>query len=435
MLVRDTWEFPNHIEYEYKYPGQYGAKGERRSEERKERTPEEMRRQNQRNRETRVRRLIKANFFPEDLWVTLKYPKGDRPGAEKAEKDFKKFLRKLRAAYKAKGEELKFIYRMEIGKRGGVHLHILINRTREGRETDLMVGRAWKAVTGNGNGFVHFEALRDAGGFKRLADYISKEQPEEGFAQINLFDMDQQKHFERYGCSRNLDRPEPIREKYTRRTVRKLIENGPTPTPGFYVDPDSIRHGINPYTGMSFFKYAEIRLDQISRSDVWEPAKGRKKRRMKEVNIYIGSRGSTTKLSGAYVAVIETQVSTNQGKKTEPATLTIKEDIEGTNNEAELIALAKALGRMRKPCILHIYTESDYLAAGFEQGWIEKWTANDWKTSKGEPVRNADEWKKIAEKIKAHDVSWHVKTEHGFRSWIAREVDQTRKERSEDDSQ
>lgn len=149
---------------------------------------------------------------------------------------------------------------------------------------------------------------------------------------------------------------------------------------------------------------------------------------MKEVNIYIGSRGSTTKLSGAYVAVIETQVSTHQGKKTEPATLTIKEDIEGTNNEAELIALAKALGRMRKPCILHIYTESDYLAAGFEQGWIEKWTANDWKTSKGEPVRNADEWKKIAEKIKAHEVSWHVKTEHGFRSWIAREVDNTRKD-------
>ena len=122
MLVRDTWEFPNHIEYEYKFPGMYGAKGERRSEERKERTPEEMRRQNQRNRETRVRRLIKANFFPEDLWVTLKYPKGARPGAEKAEKDFKKFLRKLRKAYKDKGEELKFIYRMEIGKRGGVQI-------------------------------------------------------------------------------------------------------------------------------------------------------------------------------------------------------------------------------------------------------------------------------------------------------------------------
>ena len=62
----DTWSFPNSIEYEYKWEGKYGAKGEKRCRK-VNITPEQIRKQNQMNREVRVRRLIKANFYPEDL--------------------------------------------------------------------------------------------------------------------------------------------------------------------------------------------------------------------------------------------------------------------------------------------------------------------------------------------------------------------------------
>lgn len=268
MFERKTFAFPNITEYEYHFPGVYGAKGETRGERRK-RTPEELRKQNLRDRETRLRRLISANFFPEDLWITLKYPAGSRPGTEKATQDFRKFLRKLRTEYKKAGDEARFIYRLEIGKRGGVHLHLLLNRMKGDRGTDLIVGKIWGKVIGAGSGYAHFDNLRDAGGFEKLSAYIAKEQPEEGYQQLSIVDMNEQKHYEHYGCSRNLDRPEPIREKYTRRTVRKLVEEGPKPSPGYYIDKDSVKHGINPWTGYTYYKYTEIRIEQITRSDTW----------------------------------------------------------------------------------------------------------------------------------------------------------------------
>ena len=75
--TRDTWMFPDSIEHEYKYMGKYGAAGEKREAKRNP-TKEQIRKQNQWVREKLMRRLIKANFSPNDLWVTLKYPKGCR---------------------------------------------------------------------------------------------------------------------------------------------------------------------------------------------------------------------------------------------------------------------------------------------------------------------------------------------------------------------
>ena len=58
---KDVWHFPGSNEYEYKFIGNYGAKGEKRHKRQKA-TQEQIRKQNQRNKEKRVRRLIKANF-------------------------------------------------------------------------------------------------------------------------------------------------------------------------------------------------------------------------------------------------------------------------------------------------------------------------------------------------------------------------------------
>lgn len=102
MYWVDAWHFRNSIEYEYKYAGNYGAKGEKRAKRRKA-TPEEVRRQNQRNREKNVRRLIKANFSSNDYWVTLKYPKGARPGISEVKGHMKGFLDRTRRDYKKRG--------------------------------------------------------------------------------------------------------------------------------------------------------------------------------------------------------------------------------------------------------------------------------------------------------------------------------------------
>lgn len=257
----DIFIFPNSIEYEFKFAGKYGAKGEKRLPKKKA-TPEQIKLQNQINREIRVRRLIKANFFPEDLWITLKYPKGHRKPVWEVKKDFKNFLDRLRYQYKKRGYPLKFISRIEIGKRGGIHIHILIPRIR-GEDTDLLVQEAW--IHGRAN----FSSIYEMGGYEKLANYIVKQPDEETEKQISLFPMEDRKEFIRFSTSRNLIRPKPDRKVYRRWTLKRLIEEGIKPRPGYYIDKNSIRCGVNRYTGMSYLYYTECRIDVITSREEW----------------------------------------------------------------------------------------------------------------------------------------------------------------------
>ncbi len=248
---KDIWKFPDSIEYEYKFAGNYGAKGEKRAKKKKA-TKEQIEKQNQQNREKRMRRLLKENFSSGDLWCTFKYPAGTRKTIEEVDKDRKNFLDATRRAYTKMGQPFKFVYRIEIGAKGGIHIHMVINRL-DGN-TDLLIQEKWS------HGRVNFENIYESGGFKNLAEYIVKQPDEEQNKQLSLFPEKERKKLIKTGSSRNLVRPEPERKKYTRRTMRKIIEEGPKPTPGYYIDKDSIIQGVNPYTGMSYLYYIEYRL-------------------------------------------------------------------------------------------------------------------------------------------------------------------------------
>lgn len=256
----DTWNFTNSIEYEYKFVGNYGAKGEKRAEKKKA-TPEQIKKQNQLNKEKRMRRVIKANFLAEDYWMTLKYPEGTKKKLEEIEKDLRNFLARMRQAYKKAAEMFKWIYRMEIGKHGGIHIHILLNRINGKVNTDLMVKKIWH------HGSVNYQTLYESGGYKKLANYIVKPPNEECYEQLSLFEEVDQKKLIKYSSSRNLIRPEPERRVYRRWTVKRLIEEGPKPTPGYYIDPESVVSGVNRYTGMSYLQYTEYRINEISTRD------------------------------------------------------------------------------------------------------------------------------------------------------------------------
>lgn len=253
---KDKWEFLNSNEYEYKYAGKYGAKGEKRAK-RKKATPEQIKKQNQSNREKKMRRLMKRNFFPGDLWCTLKYPKGKRIPLGEIKKHLERFLKLMRKEYKKANDIFKFIYRMEIGEQGGIHIHILVNRLRN-TDTDLLIQQCWE------HGRVNYQSIYEQGGYKKLANYIVKPPTEEMEGQLSLFPEKERKELVKFSTSRNLIRPEPERTEYERWTVKPLIENGPKPTPGYYIDKDSIHYGVNPYTGMSYYHYTEYRLEEIN---------------------------------------------------------------------------------------------------------------------------------------------------------------------------
>lgn len=270
----DKYILRRSIEYEYKFVGKHGGKGERRAN-RSRPTPEEMRAVNQRNRETKYRRIIELNFDEHDLWCTVKYPRGDRPPLHEVIKDKDELLKKLRAVYKKNGETLKYIYRIEIGERGGIHFHILINRLWN-RQTDIIIDDIWSEVLkksyerrkgiplDRAAGMVDYESVYREGGFRGLAKYITK-QPEEDSEAKKLLDAmpeEDRRKLTKVSCSRNLKKPERIRKEYRARTMERMIKEGPKPSDPslYYIDKDSIEYGVNPFTGFTYFRYAEILL-------------------------------------------------------------------------------------------------------------------------------------------------------------------------------
>lgn len=247
----DIFRFPYSIEYEYKWAGNYGAKGQKRKPKVKA-TTEQIKKRNQWKKEKYSKRVMKLNFKKGDLWCTILYPKGTRKPIEEIREDMKKFLRRLRGKYKKRNDKLKFMYRIEIGSRGGIHIHMICNHSEGDIPIDMVIQDTWT------EGRIHFERF---GGkeedYERLGDYLVKPPPEE--QEDNIKKTSGGKALIAYSSSRNLARPVPERKEYKRRTVRKLIEDGPKATPGYYIPKDKIVSGVNPYTGMSYLYYTEVR--------------------------------------------------------------------------------------------------------------------------------------------------------------------------------
>ena len=270
---RIKYKFENSNEFEYRFKGECGAKGEKRAP-RKKKTKEQIKRINQINREIRMRRKLKLNFSSNDYWCCFKYPAGTKLTIEEMNNNRKSLIKALQRIFKKHGVELKYIYRMEIGERGGLHFHMVINRIW-GQQTDVIINKCWSTVIKNSfkrrgiviksaDGLCDFKCMYDAGGFENLAKYICKQPKEESetYKQLSLFPESERKKLIKANPSRNLINPEPEEKEFSHLTVRKMITEGPTPTEGYYIDQDSIISGINPFTGLSYLKYTEHKLDQ-----------------------------------------------------------------------------------------------------------------------------------------------------------------------------
>lgn len=75
---------------------------------------------------------------------------------------------------------------------------------------------------------------------------------------------------------------------------------------------------------------------------------------------------------------------------------------EASANSNVIQALIDIVKILNRPCMLDVYTESDYLVQPFAQGWIKNWEKHDWKNAKGNTVRNAEQWKELREALAPH---------------------------------
>ena len=78
-----------------------------------------------------------------------------------------------------------------------------------------------------------------------------------------------------------------------------------------------------------------------------------------------------------------------------------------TNNRMELTAAIEGLEALKEPCQVDLYSDSAYLVNAMNQGWLKRWTGNNWITSAKKSVENIDLWKKILKLVTLHEVSFH----------------------------
>ncbi|HKA46618.1 MAG TPA: ribonuclease HI [Methyloceanibacter sp.] len=77
-----------------------------------------------------------------------------------------------------------------------------------------------------------------------------------------------------------------------------------------------------------------------------------------------------------------------------------------TNNRMELTAAISALKALKRPCLVDLYTDSEYLRNGITT-WINQWKRNGWRTADRKPVKNVDLWQQLDALLTRHRVRWH----------------------------
>ncbi len=122
----------------------------------------------------KLEQLLAANFARSDAFATLTYDDGHLPAdREAAAANMRRFLRRLRGAFRRRGEELRYIYVTESvadapGEPGRLHHHLVCSGGPAGWQ---LIQDLWRA------GQVYIEPLLDGpnDGYEVRARYLVKE--------------------------------------------------------------------------------------------------------------------------------------------------------------------------------------------------------------------------------------------------------------------
>ncbi len=76
-----------------------------------------------------------------------------------------------------------------------------------------------------------------------------------------------------------------------------------------------------------------------------------------------------------------------------------------TNNRMELTAVIRALQALKRPSVVRVVTDSQYVRQGITE-WIHNWKQRGWKTASRQPVKNVDLWQQLDELAQGHRMTW-----------------------------
>ncbi|HEY7216305.1 MAG TPA: ribonuclease HI [Thermoanaerobaculia bacterium] len=130
-----------------------------------------------------------------------------------------------------------------------------------------------------------------------------------------------------------------------------------------------------------------------------------------EVTIYTDGGADPNPGTGGWAAVL---IDAASGKAREIS----GGEPHATNNRMELTAAIRALEALKRPCRVHLFTDSLYLRKGITE-WLPDWTARGWRRKTGE-LQNEDLWRRLAELVERHEVHWDWVRGHAGNKWNER---------------
>lgn len=78
-----------------------------------------------------------------------------------------------------------------------------------------------------------------------------------------------------------------------------------------------------------------------------------------------------------------------------------------TNNRMELLGVISALEALKRPCVVEVHSDSQYVVKAFNDHWVDGWIRRGWKNSQKKPVKNVDLWKRLLAAKEPHEVTFH----------------------------
>jgi ribonuclease HI len=76
-----------------------------------------------------------------------------------------------------------------------------------------------------------------------------------------------------------------------------------------------------------------------------------------------------------------------------------------TNNRMELTAAIMGLAALKRPTLVRVLTDSQYVIKGITE-WLPSWKARAGRTADRKPVKNQDLWERLDALASAHTVTW-----------------------------
>jgi ribonuclease HI/ADP-ribose pyrophosphatase YjhB (NUDIX family) len=77
-----------------------------------------------------------------------------------------------------------------------------------------------------------------------------------------------------------------------------------------------------------------------------------------------------------------------------------------TNARMELMAVIKALKKLREPSIVQLYTDSKMIVNAMQEGTAQRWRERGWKRNGNEEVADADLWERLLDLCSLHQVTF-----------------------------